>query len=67
MKRISPSSADRPLKNVGRESLALSQHPEFLELIAQSRAQFADGRKLSLEEMRRAVLPRRSPNRRRRT
>jgi antitoxin (DNA-binding transcriptional repressor) of toxin-antitoxin stability system len=53
-----------PLKNVDRESLALSHHPEFLELIAQSRAEFAAGRKLSLEEMRRSVLPKRSPNRR---
>ncbi|MBI4280278.1 MAG: hypothetical protein HY660_17640 [Armatimonadetes bacterium] len=53
-----------PLKNVDRESLALSQHPEFLQLIAQSRAEFAAGRKLSLEEMKRAVLPKRLPNRR---
>ncbi len=53
-----------PLKNVDRESLALSHHPEFLELIAQSRADFAAGRKLSLDEMRRSVLPKRSPNRR---
>jgi antitoxin (DNA-binding transcriptional repressor) of toxin-antitoxin stability system len=53
-----------PLKNVDRESLALSHHPEFLELIAQSRAEFAAGRKLSLEEMRRSVLPKRPPNRR---
>ena len=53
-----------PLKNVDRESLALSHHPEFLELIAQSRADFAAGRKLSLHEMRRSVLPKRSPNKR---
>ena len=53
-----------PLKNVDRESLALSHHPEFLELIAQSRAEFAAGRKLSLDEMRRSVLPKRSPNKR---
>ena len=53
-----------PLKNVDRESLALSHHPGFLELIAQSRAEFAAGRKLSLDEMRRAVLPKRSPNKR---
>ncbi len=37
-----------PLKNVDRESLGLSHHPEFLELMAQSRAEFAAGRKLSL-------------------
>lgn len=53
-----------PLKNVDRESLALSQHPEFLELIAHSRADFAAGRTISLEEMKRRVLPTRSPNKR---
>jgi antitoxin (DNA-binding transcriptional repressor) of toxin-antitoxin stability system len=53
-----------PLKNVDRESLALSQHPEFLELIARSRADFAAGRTISLEEMKRRVLPKRSPNKR---
>jgi len=53
-----------PLKNVDRESLALSQHPEFLELIARSRAEFAAGRTLSLEEMTQRVLPKRSPNKR---
>ena len=54
-----------PLKNVDHESLALSQHPEFLELIRQARGEFAAGRTLSLEEMRRRVLPGRSPNKRR--
>ena len=54
-----------PLENVDRESLALSQHPEFLELIARSRAEFALGRTISLDEMKRRVLPRRSPNKRR--
>jgi PHD/YefM family antitoxin component YafN of YafNO toxin-antitoxin module len=49
------------LKNVDREALALSHHPEFLELIANSRAEFASGRTLSLMEMRRAVLPKRLP------
>jgi antitoxin (DNA-binding transcriptional repressor) of toxin-antitoxin stability system len=53
-----------PLKNVDRESIALSGHPEFLRLIARSRADFAAGRTLSLDEMRHAVLPARSPNRR---
>jgi antitoxin (DNA-binding transcriptional repressor) of toxin-antitoxin stability system len=53
-----------PLKNVDRESLALSQHPEFLELIARSRAEFAAGRTISLDEMKRRVLPKRSPNKR---
>jgi antitoxin (DNA-binding transcriptional repressor) of toxin-antitoxin stability system len=53
-----------PLKNVDRESLALSQHPEFLELIARSRAEFAAGRTISLEEMKRRVLPKRLPKKR---
>ena len=53
-----------PLKNVDRESLALSQHPEFLELIARSRAEFASGRTISLDEMKRRVLPRRPPKKR---
>jgi len=64
MKRNQAAAALVSLKNVDRESLALSHHPEFLELIAQSRADFAAGRKLSLGEMRRPVLPKRSPNRR---
>jgi hypothetical protein len=53
-----------PLKNVDRESLTLSQHPEFLELIAHSRAEFAAGRTISLAEMKRRVLPQRPPNKR---
>ncbi|HKC83156.1 MAG TPA: hypothetical protein VKD46_04075 [bacterium] len=42
-----------PLKNIDRESLVLSQHPEFLAIIAQSRAELAAGRRLSLEEIKR--------------
>jgi hypothetical protein len=44
-----------PLRNVDRESLVLSQHPEFLEIIARSRAEFAAGRTMTLEQMKRAV------------
>ena len=62
--RNKPVAAVVPLKNVDRESLALSLHPEFLEIIAKSRRQFATGKTLSLEEMRRAVLPRRTANKR---
>src|SRR3990172_741851 len=51
-----------PLRNVDREALTLSQHPEFLDLIARSRGEFAAGRTISLREMKRRVLPRRSPN-----
>jgi hypothetical protein len=53
-----------PLKGVDRECLALSAHPEFLDLIARSRAQFSAGQTLSLEEMKKAVLPRRKPDKR---
>ena len=53
-----------PLKNVDRESLALSQHPEFLELIGRARAEFAVGRTISLDEMKHRVLPKRSTNKR---
>jgi antitoxin (DNA-binding transcriptional repressor) of toxin-antitoxin stability system len=53
-----------PLRNVDRESLAVSQHPEFLELIARARAEFAAGRAISLREMKRRVLPRRAPHKR---
>ena len=53
-----------PLKNVDRESLTLSQHPEFLELIAHSRAELDAGRKITLADMKRRVLSKRSSNRR---
>ena len=53
-----------PLKNVDRESLALSQHPEFLELIGRSRADFSAGRTISLSDMKQRVLPKPSPNKR---
>jgi PHD/YefM family antitoxin component YafN of YafNO toxin-antitoxin module len=62
--RNKPVAAVVPLKNVDRESLALSSHPEFLEIVAKSRRQFAAGKTLSLEEMRRAVLPRQTANKR---
>ncbi len=62
-----PVAAIVPLKSVDRESLALSAHPEFLELMERSRAQFATGQTLSLEEMKEAVLPKRKPRQNRRT
>ena len=45
-----------PLNNVDRESLALSAHPEFLDLIERARAEIAEGKSLSLAEVRRRVL-----------
>ncbi len=62
--RNRPVAAIIPLRNVDREVLALSQHPEFLELIARSRAEFAAGRTVSLGEMKRRVLSKRSRDKR---
>lgn len=62
--RNRPIAAVVPLKNVDRESLALSSHPEFLKIIAKSRRQFVAGKTMSLEEMKKAVLPRRAANKR---
>jgi antitoxin (DNA-binding transcriptional repressor) of toxin-antitoxin stability system len=45
-----------PLKNVDRESLTLSTHPEFLVLVRKARAEIAAGRVLSLGQMRARVL-----------
>lgn len=59
-----PVAAIVPLKGVDQEALALSAHPEFLDLIASSRAEFAAGQTLSLDEMKRAVLTQRKANKR---
>jgi len=48
-------------KAVDREVLYLGRHPEFLRIISEARARFATGRKLSLDEVKRAVLPKRAP------
>ena len=53
-----------PLKGVDQESLALSAHPEFLDVIARSRAQFASRETLSLDEMKTAVLTERKTRKR---
>ena len=53
-----------PLKNVDRESLALSSHPEFLELIRRACAEIASGRTLSLAKIESRALRRRPPNKR---
>ena len=62
--RNKPIAAVVPLKHVDRESLALSSHPEFLAIIAQARREFAAGKTLSLDEMKKAVLPRKTANKR---
>ena len=53
-----------PLKNVDRESLILSGHPEFLEIIERSRAEIDAGKTLSLAEIKARVLRRRPPRKR---
>ncbi len=51
-----------PLKNVDRETLTLSAHPEFLALVRKARAEITAGRVLSLAEMRaRVLMPKRAP------
>ena len=52
MKKNRPVAAIVPLPNVDRESLSLSSNPKFLRLIQRSRADFAAGRKRSLQEVR---------------
>ena len=52
--RNRPVAAIVPLRNVDRESLALSSHPGFLALIERSRREVGAGKTLSFEEMRAA-------------
>ena len=61
--RNRPLAASVPLKNVDRESLALSTHPEFLSLVGRARRDFTLGKVVSLDEMRSRVDRMRSPNR----
>ena len=60
--RNRPIAAIVPLKGIDRESLALSSHPEFLALIARSRAEFRRGHTLTLDEMKRTFSVEGSPN-----
>jgi antitoxin (DNA-binding transcriptional repressor) of toxin-antitoxin stability system len=50
-----------PLTRTDREAIVLSNHPEFLGIIAQSRAEVRAGRTVSFEAMKRALLSKRSP------
>ncbi len=52
-----PVAALVPLKDLDRESWSLSTNEAFLEMIEQARTEFRDGKTLSFEEMKRAVLP----------
>ena len=51
-----PVAALVSLKDVDRESLALSTSPEFMAIIEAAREEFRSDKKLSLEEMKREVL-----------
>lgn len=51
-----------PLKGVDPDSIALSGHPDFLKIIAHSRAEFRRGETMSLAEMKTALGVDRSPN-----
>lgn len=62
--RNKPVAAKVPLKGVDRESVVLSAHPEFLKLITRARREFATGKTLSFDEMKRAVLAPRKANKR---
>ena len=52
-KRNRPFAAIVPLRNVDRESLALSTHPGFLALIERSRREVAGGKTLTCRHARR--------------
>jgi len=51
-----PVAAMVSLKNVDMESLALSYHPDFMEIIEKARAEVKAGKTLSLEEMKGEVM-----------
>lgn len=53
-----------PLKGADPDSIALSGHPGFLEIIARSRAEFRRGQTISLADMRAAFGVGRKPSQR---
>jgi antitoxin (DNA-binding transcriptional repressor) of toxin-antitoxin stability system len=59
-----PVAAIVPLRRADQESLALSNHPEFLGIIAQSRADVRAGRGEFFDSMKRKFQMRQSSNRR---
>lgn len=60
--RDRPVAAIVPLRQADQESLALSNHPGFLGIIAQSRADVRAGRTVSLDSMKRKFRTRQSPH-----
>lgn len=51
-----PVAALVPLKDMDKESVALSTNQEFLEIIEKARHEFESGKKISLEEMKQALF-----------
>ena len=51
-----PIAAIISLEKIDRESLSLGTNPKFMEIIKRAEEEFKAGKKLSLEEMKRAVL-----------
>jgi len=51
-----PIAAIISLRKVDRESKSLSTNPEFMAIIEKARKEFKSGKKISLEEMKQAVL-----------
>jgi len=47
-------------KTRDREVLYLGRNPEFVRLIDEARARLAAGQKLSFDQMKKAILPKRS-------
>ena len=62
--RDRPVAVIVPLRPADRESLALGNHPEFLAIIAQSRADVREGRTVSLGAMKKKYEARQLPERR---
>ena len=52
-----PVAAIVSLAHLDREALALSANSEFMALIEEARREIASGQTMTLDEMKRAVLP----------
>jgi antitoxin (DNA-binding transcriptional repressor) of toxin-antitoxin stability system len=66
-KRRRPVAVVVPLKNIDRESVALSYDPKFLAIIEKSRADIAAGRTMTLEAVERTVKAKPAPRARKRS
>ena len=62
-----PVAAVVALRDLDRESVALSFHPKFLAIIEKSRADIAAGRTFTMDEVRQAVLGKRASRKRSRS